>query len=400
MTARTRLWVLVVSTPVIAFTLIGGYLGQAMTRDETLRSLRVFEDVMQLVVDNYVESVDVTKAMRGAMRGLTDGLDVDSAFLNPDLVKAFESKAAAPAGEVGIDLARGYYLRVVSVRDGSPAAKAGIRNGDYLRAIDGRSTRDISAFEGNRLLRGGAGTKVTLLVIRGTVADPHEVTINRERLAGAEVTSRMANSSTGYVRVVEFTPNVPARIRQAVDALARTGAARYVVDLRGTSRGDLDGGVEAARLFVRGGTLAVRVSRDPRARADAADKTRKDSIAAQPNDGAITAPVVVLMDSGTSGAAELFAAALDGNNRAELVGERTVGRVARQQLVKLPDGSGLLLTSVRYLSPSSAAIHEKGLTPDVHVPEPDVDFGADPPAVDAALDKALERLAAAVKQAA
>ena len=400
MTARTRLWVLVVSTPVIAFTLIGGYLGQAMTRDETLRSLRVFEDVMQLVVDNYVESVDVTKAMRGAMRGLTDGLDIDSAFLNPTLVKAFESKDAPPAGELGIDVVRGYYLRVVSVRDGSPAAKAGIRTGDYLRAIDGRSTRDISAFEGNRLLRGGAGSKVTLLVIRGNAAEPHEVAIARDRLAGAEVTSRMANPSTGYVRVVEFTPNSPARIRQAVDALAKTGAARYVIDLRGTSRGDLDSGVEAARLFVRDGTLAVRVSRDPLARPDAKDKTKKDSITAQATDGAVAAAVVLLIDSGTSGAAELFAAALDGNNRAELVGERTIGRAARQQLVKLPDGSGLLLTSVRYLSPSSAAIHEKGLTPDVHVPEPDVDFGADPPAVDAALDKAIERLAAALKQAA
>ena len=400
MTARTRLWVLVVSTPVIAFTLIGGYLGQAMTRDETLRSLRVFEDVMQLVVENYVEDVDVQKAMRGAMRGLTDGLDVDSTFLNPALVKAFESKEAPAAGEVGIDLARGYYLRVVSVRDGSPAAKAGIRTGDYLRAIDGRSTRDISAFEGNRLLRGGAGSKVTLLVIRGSVSDPHELTVNRERLGGAEVTSRIAGAGTGYIRVVEFTQNSPARIKQAVDALAKTGAVRYVIDLRSTSRGDLDSGVESARLFVRGATLAVRVSRDPLARPDAKDKTKKDSIAAQANDGAVAAPVVLLVDSGTSGAAELFAAALDGNNRAELVGERTIGRVARQQLVKLPDGSGLLLTNVRYLSPSSAAIHEKGLTPDVHVPEPDVDFGADPPAVDATLDKALERLTAQQKKAA
>ena len=400
MTARTRLWVLVVSTPVIAFTLIGGYLGQAMTRDETLRSLRVFEDVMQLVVDNYVESVDVTKAMRGAMRGLTDGLDIDSAFLNPTLVKAFESKDAPPAGELGIDVVRGYYLRVVSVRDGSPAARAGIRTGDYLRAIDGRSTRDVSAFEGNRMLRGGLGSKVTLLVIRGNAAEPHEVAVARDRVTGAELTSRMANSSTGYIRVVEFTANSPARIKQAVDALAKTGATRYVIDLRGTSRGDLDNGVDAARLFVRSGTLAVRVSRDPLARPEAKEKTKKDSIVAQATDGAVTAAVVLLVDSGTSGAAELFAAALDGNNRAELVGERTIGRAARQQLVKLPDGSGLLLTNIRYLSPSSAAIHEKGLTPDVHVQEPDVDFGADPPAVDAALDKAIERLVAPLKQAA
>ena len=400
MTARTRLWVLVVSTPIIAFTLIGGYLGQAATRDETLRNLRIFEDVMQLVVDNYVEDVDVRKAMRGAMRGLTDGLDVDSAFLAPDLVKAFESRDNPPAGEIGVELARGYYLRVVSARDGSPAARAGIRTGDYIRAIEGRSTRDMSAYEGARLLRGAPGSKLTLLVIRGNVAEPHEVAVARERVTGAEVTSKMANASTGYIRVLEFTPNSAARMKQAVDALAKTGAVRYVIDLRGTARGDIEDAVAAARLFVRSGTIAVKVTRDPLARADAKEKTRKETIAAQPADGAVTASVALLVDSGTSGPGELFAAALDGNNRAELVGSRTIGRAARQQLVKLSDGSGLLLTTVRYLTPASVAIHEKGLTPDVAVEEPDVDFGADPPAVDAALQKAIEHLTQPQKQAA
>jgi carboxyl-terminal processing protease len=400
MTARTRLWVLVVSTPIIAFTLIGGYLGQAATRDETLRNLRIFEDVMQLVVDNYVEDVDVRKAMRGAMRGLADGLDVDSAFLAPDLVKAFESRDNPPAGEIGVELARGYYLRVVSARDGSPAAKAGIRTGDYIRAIDGRSTRDMSAYEGARLLRGAPGSKLALLVIRGNVAEPHEVAVARERVTGAEITSKMANASTGYIRVLEFTPNTAARMKQAVDALAKTGAMRYVIDLRGTARGDIEDAVAAARLFVRSGTIAVKVTRDPLARADAKEKTRKETITAQAADGAVTASVALLVDSGTSGPGELFAAALDGNNRAELVGSRTIGRAARQQLVKLSDGSGLLLTTVRYLTPASVAIHEKGLTPDVAVEEPDVDFGADPPAVDAALQKAIEQLTQPQKQAA
>ena len=400
MTARTRLWVLVVSTPVIAFTLIGGYLGQAATRDETLRNLRIFKDVMQLVVDNYVEDVDVRKAMRGAMRGLTDGLDVDSWFLPPDMVKAYESRETPAAGETGIDFARGYYLRVVSTRDGSPAAKAGIRTGDYIRAIEGRSTRDMSAYEGARLLRGAPGSKVTLLVIRGNAAEPHELVITRDRLAGAEVTSRMANANTGYIRIVEFTSNTAARLKQAVDALAKTGASRYVVDLRGTSRGDVDEGVAAARLFLRSGTITVKVTRDLTARPDAKDKTRKETVTAQSSDGSVAAAVVLIVDSGTSGAGEVFAAALDGNKRADIVGSRTIGRAARQQLVKLSDGSGLLLTTVRYLTPASAAIHEKGVTPDVLVDEPDVDFGADPPATDAALQKALERLSQQLKQAA
>ena len=388
MTARTRLWVLAVSTPLIAFTLIGGYLGQAMVRDDTVRHLRIFEDVVALVVENYVEEVDVKKTMAGAMRGLAEGLDPDSAFLTPALVKTVESKEPPAPADIGVEVTRQYYLRIVSARDGSPAAKAGLRTGDYIRAIDGRPTREMSAYEGTRLLRGAAGSKVNLLIIRGNApVDPHEVTLTRERVTAPELTSRMANATTGYVRIHEFTADAPARITQAFDALAKTGATRYLIDLRGAARGDLDNGLAAARLFVASGTLAVRQTRTDN------DDLQKDTIAAQPNDGAITAPVVLLVDQGTAGAAELFAAALDGNKRTELVGERTLGRAARQRLIKLPDGSGLLLSTVRYLSPASEAIHEKGLTPDVQVDQPDVEFGADPPAGDPTLDKALEQIA-------
>src|SRR5688500_5395228 len=130
MTSRTRFWVLVVSTPVIAFTLIGGYLGQAMTRDDTIRNLAIFGDVFDLVVDNYVEEVDVRKAMRGALRGLAEGLDSDTAFLTPDLVKSFESKEPPAPAEIGVEVTRQYYLRIISAREGSPAAKAGLRTGD------------------------------------------------------------------------------------------------------------------------------------------------------------------------------------------------------------------------------------------------------------------------------
>ena len=145
MTSRTRLFVLAVSTPVIAFALIGGYLGHVMAKDETYQHLRIFQDVVSLVVDNYVEEVDVRQAMRGAMRGLADGLDPDSAYLTPDLVKAFESNTPPGPADVGLDVTRRYYLRIVSARPGSPAAKAGLRSGDYIRAIDGRATREISA---------------------------------------------------------------------------------------------------------------------------------------------------------------------------------------------------------------------------------------------------------------
>jgi carboxyl-terminal processing protease len=383
MTSRTRLWVLAVSTPVIAFALIGGYLGQAMTRDDTYRNLAIFGDVFDLVVDNYVEDVDVQKAMRGALRGLADGLDSEAAFLTADLARSFDGKEPPAPAEIGVDVTRQYYLRIISVRPGSPAAKAGLRGGDFVRAIDGRATRDMSAYEGARLLRGPVGSKVSLLVIRSNApAEPHEIALVRERGAAAEVTSRMAGGTTGYVRIPEFTPDTAIRVKQAVDALAKSGATRYVIDVRGASRGDLDEGIAAARLFVKSGTLGVRQT-----------KTGKESLAAQAQDGAIAAPAVLLVDQGTSGPGEVFAAALDGNNRADLVGERTLGRAARQQLVKLPDGSGLLLSAVRYLTPTSQGIHDKGLMPDVEVDQPDVEFGGDVPAADPTLDKALEHLA-------
>ena len=388
MTSRTRLWVLLVSTPVIAFTLIGGYLGQAMAaKDDTLQHLRVFEDVVSLVLNNYVEEVDVKQAMRGAMRGLADGLDADSAFLTPELVKTFESNTNPGPADIGVELVRQYYLRVVSAREGSPAAKAGLRTGDYIRAIDGKATRDMSAFEGTRLLHGIPGSKVMLLIIRGNAADPHEMTLVRERPSGADVTSKMADASTGYVRVHEFTKETAARIKLAFDTLTKSGASRFIVDVRGTARGDLDDGLAAARLFVKSGTLSIRQT-----------KSAKETIATMAGDGAIASRVVLLTNPGTSGAAEVFAAALNGNKRAELVGERTLGRTARQKLVKLPDGSGLLLSITRYQTPDGKDIHEKGLAPEVEVDEPEVEFGSTPPPGDPILDRAMMVIAGEVTE--
>jgi len=383
MTSRTRLWVLAVSTPIIAFAIVGGYLGRVLGagKDDTFRQLPVFEEVISLVLNNYVEEVDVRHAMRGALKGLADGLDPDSAYLTPDLVKAAEGGQPAGPADVGMVLTRQYYLRIVSVRDGSPAAKAGLRTGDFIRGINDKPTRDMSAFEGARLLGGAAGSKVKLLMFRGNQAEPHDVVLTRERIAGPELTSKMANTSTGYVRVVEFTRETPAKLKQAFETLAKTGATKFVVDIRNTARGDIDDGIASARLFVPSGTLTVKQSKDQR-----------EVVSAAASDGALREPVALLVSQGTSGAAEVFAAALEGNGRAELVGEHTLGRAARQRLVKLPDGSGLLLSNVRYLTPKNNAIHERGLAPDVEVDEPEVDFGAEPPAGDTTLDKAIELL--------
>src|SRR5688500_9333791 len=212
MTTRTRWIVLLVSTPLVAFVVIGSLLGKTLASQGAYEHLRVFEEVVSLVTQNYVEPVNVDKVMTGAMRGLADGLDADSAYLTPDQVRTFDADRAPSAGTIGLDLTRGYYLRVVSARDGSPAAKAGLRTGDYIRAIDGRATREMSGYEGQQLLRGAEGSKVALLVIRNNATDPHELSLVRERPAASQVTTRMANGSTGYVRIAEFTKDAPTQL--------------------------------------------------------------------------------------------------------------------------------------------------------------------------------------------
>jgi carboxyl-terminal processing protease len=384
MSSRTRLLVLCVSAPVIAFAVVGGYLGRAMTRDDTYQHLRVFEDVVSLIMNNYVEDVDVDKVMRGAMRGLAEGLDPDTAYLSPSDVRTIERGEKPPAGEVGLDLTRQYYLRVIAPADNSPAARAGIRPGDFVRAIDGKATREMSVFEGMRLLRGEPGTKVTLTIIRGSAADPHQVELVRERPSGSDVSGKAMTAGVGYLRVAAFAPRVADEIRSQVGELSRQGAIRLVVDLRNDAHGDFDAALAAARLFVPSGTLAMRESRS----------APREMFAAAPGDGSLTLPAVLVVNEGTSGPAEVFAAALAGNKRAELVGERTHGRAALQKLVRLPDGSGLWLSNSWFLTPAGAAIQEKGLTPVLEVEEPDVEFGAAPPQTDPLLDKALERLGA------
>jgi carboxyl-terminal processing protease len=346
---------------------------------------------VDLISSNYVEAADLDKVMRGAMKGLADGLDPDSAYLSPEQVKEVEAGTPLPPADVGIELTRQYYLRVIAARDDSPAAKAGLQTGDYVRAIDGKPARDLSVFEGMRLLRGAPGTKVTLVVIRGNAADPHTVELVRERPAPAKVSGRIAADGVGYVRVPAFTAETPAAVKSEIAALEKQGAAKIVVDVRRTAEGPLEAGIETARLFVPSGTLVIRAGRN----------STREPIAASAGDGAVTLPVAVLVNGGTSGAAELFAAALAGNKRADLVGERTSGRAGVQKLVRLPEGHGLWLTYVNYLTPSGDAIHERGLVPGVEAEEPDVEFGTepDPSKGDPVLEKALEKLGAAKKAA-
>lgn len=384
MTTRARLTVVLATAPVLAFIVVGGLLARASVREEVYPHLRVFDDVFGLTTNSYVEPVDADRLMHGAMHGLAEALDADSAFLTRDETKLAGTGAAMAAGDVGIELTRQYYLRVIAVRDGSPAARAGVRGGDFIRIIGRKPTRDMSVYEGTRLLRGAPGTAVSLTLLRGNATEPHIVDLVRETAEPPPPAARLAAPGVGLVRIAAFNAATPAALRGAAAQLQREGAKALILDVRENAFGALTAGIDAARVFVPSGPLAVLEARD----------SARETVTAAAGDGAVTLPLAVLVDSGTAGAAELFAAALAGSNRGELIGERTAGRTAVQRMFPLPDGSALWMSYAHYLTTAGEPIHERGLPPAVAVPQPDVDFGSAPPPGDATIDKALERLRA------
>jgi carboxyl-terminal processing protease len=382
MTTRTRLAILFITAPVLAFAVVGGLMGKTLPRQETYPHLRVFDDVFNLTTGNYVEAVDVDRLMHGAMHGLAESLDADSAYLTPEQTKLAQSGADPGPADVGLDLTRQYYLRVVAARDGSPAARAGLRPGDFVRVIDGKATRELSVWEGMRLLRGAPGTTVSLTLIRGNAAEPHVVELTRDVPAPQPPRAKLLDGRIGYIRVPEFSAGTAAALRAAAAQLQKDGAKGLVLDVRGTARGPLTAGIDAARVFVASGTLILKDERG----------AARQTISAASGDGGVTLPLALLTDFGSAGAAELFAAALVTGKRAESVGERTNGRAAQQKLFVLPDGGAMWMSFSWFLTPAGTPIHERGLQPDVAVVQPDTEFGAALPPGDATLDKAIERL--------
>lgn len=385
MSSKSRLLVFLVSTPLVLLVGVGGVLGtSAIARQQSFAHLRIFEDVVSLIRTSYVEPVDIDKVMDGAMRGLADGLDSSSAFLTPAEVRAAEARTPLPPAGVGLVITRQFYLRVVGVRDGSPADHAGLRTGDFIRMIDATPTREVSALEGTRLLRGDPGSKVKLTVLRGSAVEPHVVELVRELPAGAAVTGKRLADGEGYVRVASFAGGAAAALRTQVEALQKAGAPGVVIDLRGTADGPTSEAVAAARAFVKTGAIATLAGRG----------TDHTVTMAAAGDGVLTLPLELLVSNGTANAAEIFAAALAGNDRAELVGQQTAGIAAVQHLVKLPDDYGLWMTYQQYLAADGTPIQGHGLRPAVAVAAPAVAFGQAPPATDDALTQALARLKA------
>src|SRR6185503_952478 len=388
MSPRARLFVAFLSTGFVGYIALGSVLGR-VRGDSTYGQLAVFNEVVRIVLDAYVDPVNLDRTMAGARLGLTEALDGDSAYLEPEEFRLYQ-QPSKDDGEVGLVLTRRFsFLMVVAARVGSPAEKAGVKAGDVIKTIDGRHTRPLPAPVGQRLLRGAPGSVVKLTLLRAG-SDPIDLSLTRERLSPAAPRSRMLEGSAGYLKVPEFSARVADDLRGELAALRRSGARTLVLDLRDSAEGAPAEAVKVAELFMHGGVVTKLTGTRMTEQVLSADASRS----------AWDLPMAVLVDTGTAGPAEIVAAALLDSGRAPLVGEHTFGRAAVQKPVPLADG-GLVITVGKYVSPKGNAIHGKGLEPSVPVEVSPEDAPAEgAPERDVILEKAIEVLKTETKKAA
>jgi carboxyl-terminal processing protease len=388
MNVRGRLFIALVSTVLIGYIAVGSLLNRVMG-DSTYGQLAVFNEVVRLVLEAYVEPVNLDRAMAGARLGLTEALDGDSAYLDSEEFRAHQQPAKDAEAETGLLITRRFsFLMVVSVRPGSPAQKADVRPGDAIKTIDGRHTRPITAPVGQRLLRGAPGSVVKLTLLRPG-SEPVEVSLVREKLGPVPARAKMLEDGTGYLKVPELPARAVEDVRSELESLKKSGARRLVLDLRGAGHGVPAEGVKLAELFLKGGTVATLKG----------EKAAEETISADPSRQLWSLPLAVLVDTGTAGPGEIAAAALLESERAPVVGEHTFGRAGVQKTVALAEG-GLVITVAKYFSPKGNPIHGRGVTPSFAVDQPDPEDEDAATGRDPVLEKALELLKGEQKKAA
>ena len=353
---RAKHLILLLSGPFVVYAVLGGFLGNAIARDSAYRYLSVFQDVVTLIMNNYVDPVQMDSVLEGGIRGMMDALDPDSAYLSPEEFAAFQQPQEGISG-IGVEVTKRYYLQVVGVLPESAADKAGLRAGDLLKSVGGVNTREVSTLIGESLLRGEQVTSVDLEVIRGRQADLIAITVERATYSSDPVAYKMLTGTIGYIRVAAFQAGSGERVARAVQSARNAGATELVLDVR-NSFGRMAGeGAEVAGLFVPGGVAAILQNR------------KGDNTDLEIESGRVVfdGPMTLLVNRGTSGAAEILGSAFQHAKRGELVGERTAGRGGVQKAIPLKDGSGLILSVSQYSTPANEPLLGTGLEPTIEV---------------------------------
>jgi len=327
--------------------------GQA--QEGAYNQINVYSEVLQHVQSDYVEVPNIPQVTDGALRGLLESLDADSSYLTPADYKAYKEYKGGKA-QVGINVSKRYgYATIVSVVPGSPADKANLSDGDIIEAIGNQDTRDLSLAMIQVLLEGAPGSELQLAVILPRKADPDKIKLTRVVVNEPPVAETMyENASIVYLKPMELDHDHVQAVEAKLKAMDKGGNKKILLDLRDDSAGDVSEAVRLANLFIGSGTITTLEGQ----------KYAKQVFAADPAKAAnTTSPLVVLVNRGTSGPAEVVAAAIQDNKRGQLVGEKTFGEGSLQKTFDLPDGSAVILSIAKYAAPSGKQFEDVAVTP-------------------------------------
>ena len=348
--------------------------------------LNLFSEAYDRIRQDAVEPVGEGKLIGAAIAGMLSGLDARSAYINEAAYRAMQTPANEDRASLGLVVTiENGQLKVIAPQDGSPAAQAGIKPGDLIYAIDKDPTYDLTLGEAEQKLRGPAGSEVELSLRRDN-RGPIDVTVKRERYKLQTVGGRIEAGNILYIRVAGFDSITPAALTSTVQDLRQRAGNRvigFILDLRNNPGGAFEAAIGVADAFIDKGDIVIIRGRKP---------ASLKRISATPGDIAQGLPIVALINGGTAREAELVAAGLQDNRRAVLVGTRSFGESSIESVIPLQGNGAIRLTTARFLTPSGAPLHEKGLEPTVAIEEPDVEFGQPAPTDDPILDKALERV--------
>ena len=355
-------------------------------QDGAYRQMRVYAEVLKKIQTDYVTEPNINDVTTGALHGLLESLDADSSYLTPTEYKIYKERPATGVAQVGVIVSKRFgYASIVSVLPGSPADKEHLADGDVIESIGGQSTRELSLAVIRLMLDGKPGTTVNLTVVRPRKPDPDKLTLTRAITAPPALGVQQYEIST----ILYLKPGLltPARVDEIAAKLKADGKNRKVLlDLRDSSGDDAQQGIRLANFFLKQGTLATLEGQ----------KFPIQAFTADPTKFLTDAPLAVLVNRGTYGAAELTAAAIEDAKRGDVVGERTFGEGSVQKTIELPGGAALLLTVAKYERPTGKKIQDEAVTPTVLVgPSIEEEDEEAPPAkADETLDKALALLKA------
>lgn len=325
------------------------------------KNLKTFSEVLDMVEKNYVEPVENDKLIQGAINGMIKSLDPHSSFMTSDMYKELEVETRGTFGGLGIEITiLKDVLTVVSPIEDTPAYIAGIKAGDQIVRIDGKTTKDITITEAVKKLRGPRDTKVTITIMREGFPKPKDVVITRSIIKIRSVRTKLYDDQIGYIRIVSFQERTVEDVKKALKEIETKARPLkgLVIDMRNNPGGLLNQSVEVSDLFLKSGLIVSTRGRSK----------GMESKSMAKNDGdEPTCPIVVIVNEGTASAAEIVSGALQDNGRAVILGAKTFGKGSVQTVIPLEGGSALKLTTARYYTPNGRSIQAEGIMPDILV---------------------------------